>query len=112
MGGEFTMPGNAVTVQAIFEPIDGMTTPGVTEPVETNDPADPGDTTSPDGGSTASPGDTSTPSNNGGENGGFNWLWVLLILLAVTAVGGWITFFTIRKERKTQNNHISEEEQK
>ena len=75
-GDRFTMPGNTVTIKAVFELI-----PGVTEPVETTDS-----------------GATTVPVP--GNSGGFNRLWILFAVLSVTAVGGGIAFIIMRKKKE------------
>ena len=69
------------------------TSPDMTEPVETLDPA-------------GYSGDTPVSGNNGGPG----WLWVALIVLVVMAVGGGVAFFIIKKKEKAQDNNISREE--
>ena len=97
MGDEFTMPGKSVTLKALFEPIPGANIPGVTEPAETSEPANPDDTSIPGNGS------ETTPGNNGGGNGNnMTWLWILLGVLAVVAIGSGIVFIIIRKKGETQ----------
>ena len=92
-GSEFTMPSNAVTVQAVFEPIPGETSPGVTEPVETTDPSYNPDPTD--------PGSDTAPGNTDGKNGNsMMWLWVLLGALVLVAIGGGVAFFVIKKSTK------------
>ena len=91
-GSEFTMPGNVVSVKAVFEQITGMATPGVAEPAETTNP---GETES----------DIAAPGNNSG----FNRLWILLGALVVLAIVRGIAFIIIRKKEKTQHDNISEE---
>jgi len=44
--------------------------------------------------------------------GGFNWLWVLLGVFVVAAIGGGGAFIIIRKKEKVKNKNISEGEQK
>jgi len=98
-GGAFTMPGNSVTINAVFEAIPGETTmPGVTASVETPDPASLESSTGPD-----------NAVGQGHDGGNGTWLWILLIALAAVAAGGGIAFILIRKKEQAQHKNISKE---
>lgn len=100
-GSEFTMPGNNVTIKALFEKKP--------DEVEQEEQDDTGVTSDEDDGDTATTDENDEEIINSIQSDdevtadeGFNWLWVLFgVLTAVAATGG-IWSFIVRKREKSQ----------
>ncbi|MCL2173772.1 hypothetical protein FWH58_00500 [Candidatus Saccharibacteria bacterium] len=99
-GDEFTMPNNAVTLKALFEPIPGYV-------------AETDDVDNPDGEDITEPGEDALPPTIL-KAGSLNWLWILFGGLVVVAIGSGITLLIIRKQEKapSQDNVKNEDNKK
>ena len=96
-GSEFTMPGNNVTIKALFEK-SGEANQHEQDDISKEDDND---------NVTANENDNEIvggmePDNEVNEKEGFNWLWVLFGILLAVAAAGSTWFFIIKKQEKDQ----------